>query len=144
MESGDITMVRHAFQGHAGHTVSCLRVDRWTLAKTRWRGKAEDGKEFGFDLEHPLSHGDLIADGYKIEQLPEPVFVIPVDDARQAASLAWSIGNLHQLVQVADGELIVADDPGIRKLVHATKLPHRSETRIFQPLRSHGIHHHHH
>ena len=27
-----------------------LRVDRVTLAKRRWRGSAEDGCEFGFDL----------------------------------------------------------------------------------------------
>jgi len=137
-------MVRHAYRGQSSHPVTSLRVDRWTLAKTRWRAKAEDGREFGFDLDHPLSHGDLIADGYVIEQVPEVVFVIPVTDIKQAASLAWSIGNLHQLVQVADGELIAADDPGIRKFMHAMELPHRCETRIFQPLRSHSIHHHHH
>src|SRR4051794_6536686 len=36
-----------------------LKVDRLTLAKRRWRAAAEDGTDFGFDLEHPLENGDV-------------------------------------------------------------------------------------
>ena len=31
-----------------------LTADRATLAKRRWRGVAQDGREFGFDLDHVL------------------------------------------------------------------------------------------
>ena len=34
-----------------------LIVERRVLAKRRWRGKAEDGTDFGFDLDVPLRHG---------------------------------------------------------------------------------------
>ena len=34
-----------------------IPIDRYTLAKRRWRGVAEDGREFGFDLEAPLADG---------------------------------------------------------------------------------------
>ena len=33
-----------------------LSVDRRVLAKRRWRGQAEDGTDFGFDLEIPLQN----------------------------------------------------------------------------------------
>ena len=32
-----------------------IPVERLTLAKRRWRGVADDGEEFGFDLEAPLT-----------------------------------------------------------------------------------------
>src|SRR5690606_16423726 len=54
-----------------------LHVDRQTLAKRRWRGAAEDGAEFGFELEAPLKEADVFfqtaAARYVIRQHPEPV-----------------------------------------------------------------------
>ncbi|HYD83580.1 MAG TPA: urease accessory protein UreE, partial [Opitutus sp.] len=36
-----------------------LRVDRIVIAKRIWRGVAEDGVEFGFELERPLKDGEV-------------------------------------------------------------------------------------
>ncbi len=137
----DITIIRHHHHGKPDGNPIPVRVDRWTLAKTRWRGEADDGKSFGFDLEHPLTHGDLIADNYIIQQTPEPVLVIPRAPEMDIATLAWSIGNLHQALQVTPRELITADDPALRPLLDGMNLYYRCEQRIFNPLR--GQHHHH-
>ena len=55
-----------------------LTVERRVLAKRRWRGQAEDGTDFGFDLQAPLRHGVCFHavndNNYVIDQKPEPVF----------------------------------------------------------------------
>ncbi len=143
MESNDLTIVHHPSRAEAYEGFIPLRVDRWTLAKTRWRGQADDGRAFGFDLAHPLTHGDIIEDRYVITQQPEPVLVLAIEDANRAAALAWAIGNLHQSLQVGANELITADDPALRSLFHQQQLSYRQESRIFEPLRTSSGHHHH-
>lgn len=137
----DITIIRHAYEGKVTENPTPLHVDRWTLAKTRWRGEADDGRAFGFDLEHPLKHGDAITENYVIAQKPEPVLVIPRAPEMDLATLAWSIGNLHQALEVTPRELITADDSALRPLLDGMNLYYRPEQRIFKPLRAH--HHHH-
>ncbi len=126
-----------------------IAVDRLTLAKRRWRGVAEDGKEFGFDLEHPLADGDIVfANGaaYTIAQKPEPVLEVALGtDATAAARLGWVIGNLHFQLEVAHGAVRVADDPALRQLFEREHIAYTIEHRVFQPLgggHSHGHHHH--
>lgn len=143
MTTSGLTIVHAPTPGSAASAIP-LRVDRWTLAKTRWRGTAGDGREFGFDLHHPLKHGDRFADGYVIEQMPEPVLVIALPAANAAAELGWTIGNLHQPVQVTDHEIITAEDSGVKALLQQQHIHFRVESRVFEPLRSavHGHHHH--
>ena len=142
MDDADITIIHHATKSASGGAIP-VRVDRWTLAKTRWRGTADDGRAFGFDLHHPLTHGDVIAEGYVIEQQAEDVLVVPLCDVRTSAELAWSIGNLHQPVQVNGTELIAADDSAVRNYFGQRQVAFRQERRVFQPLRAvHGHHHH--
>src|SRR5271155_1851356 len=102
MPMADLTIIQnnphtHGVYGHHHHVP--LQVDRATLAKRRWRGVAEDGKEFGFDLNEPINHGahffSLAETSYVIEQMPEEVLEIPVATLEQAARVAWSLGNLH-------------------------------------------------
>ena len=70
-----------------------LSVERRVLAKRRWRGQAEDGTVFGFDLEIPLQNRVCFhAEGkrnYIIAQKPEPVFQVSFSTQREAAHLAW-------------------------------------------------------
>ena len=58
-----------------------LTVERRVLAKRRWRGQAEDGTDFGFDLVSPLRNGICFHKqenkNYIIDQKPESVFKIP-------------------------------------------------------------------
>ncbi len=125
-----------------------IPVDRWQLAKTRFRAVAADEREFGFELEHPLAHGDIVWENdygyYVIQQIPEPVIVITSHEITQTAALAWSIGNLHQPLQINGHELIAADDPGIRQLCQHQQVAFETAHRVFQPFRSVISHHHHH
>lgn len=144
-----LTIIRHALHG-ARHTTRIipLAIDRWQLAKLRWRATAADGRDFGFELDFPLKHGDVILENdygqYVVEQAVEPVLVFSISDATSAATLAWSIGNLHQPLQVTTGELIAADDPALRLWCDQQHVAYRNEHRIFQPLRASAGHHHHH
>jgi urease accessory protein len=127
-----------------------LAVDRLTLAKRRWRGTAQDGREFGFDLEFPLADGDVFftngAGAYVVQQLAEPVLEVPLaTDAVAAAKIGWIIGNLHFGLEVTASSARVPDDPALRQLFEREHLPYMVTEAIFRPLggaHSHGHHHH--
>jgi urease accessory protein len=122
-----------------------LAVDRLTLAKRRWRGLAEDGSEFGFDLDHPLADRDVFAATssavYRIAQKPEPVLeVLLGSEPAEAARLGWTIGNLHFAVGISGPALLVADDPALRQLFEREHIVYTVSERVFYPLS--GGHHH--
>jgi urease accessory protein len=134
---------RHAPPGNHHHVR--LLVDRATLAKRRWRGVAEDGREFGFDLNEALSHDSLFfVDGarhYVIEQAPEEVLEIPVTTLEQATRVAWSLGNLHFGVQVLADAVRVTEDPAVLQLLFREGIAYQRVACVFLPLSS-GAHHH--
>jgi len=123
-----------------------LLASRATLAKRRWRGVAEDGREFGFDLDETPSHGaHFFIDGakrYVLEQAPEEVLEIPVATMEQAARIAWSLGNLHFGVQVLAGGVRVMEDPAVLQLLSREGIAFKRVNCVFLPL-SAGAHHHH-
>lgn len=117
-----------------------LRVDRITLAKRLWRGRAEDGAEFGFELEKPLRHGDTVwqtdAARYVIQQYEESVVEIALDlPPSAAAGIGWAIGNLHLELAAEPTRLLAPDEPAVRQLLERLKVPYRSTTAIFRPGR---------
>ena len=143
-------IVRHSIHSTSGASrVVPLAVDRLTLARRRWRGAAEDGREFGFDVEHPLHNGEaffLDADRvYQIQQNAEAVLRIPLETSRSAAArLGWLVGNLHFQIEVADDALFAPDDSAIRQMLDREHVPFTPETRVFTPLgggHSHGHDH---
>jgi urease accessory protein len=116
-----------------------LRADRLTLAKRRWRGVAEDGTEFGFDLIAPLTHGAAFyaSDSrlYSIEQKPEPVLEVALIPKLPAvARLGWTIGNLHFPIQVTDAVVRVPDDSALRALFERQGIPFTVAERVFIPF----------
>ena len=122
-----------------------ISVDRLTLAKRRWRGVAEDGSEFGFDLEAPLPDGARVfqsdAAAYVIAQKYEPVLEVALGtDAPVSARLGWIIGNLHFPLEVAGTVVRVADDPALRQLFDREHISFVACKRVFHPLS--GAHHH--
>jgi urease accessory protein len=128
-----------------------LKVDRTTLAKRRWRGVAEDGREFGFDLHHPLADGDaFFGNGpaiYVIEQKPELVLEIRIADtglhhAADFARLGWMIGNLHFPLALDGDTVLTADDPALRQLFERERIAFTAGERVFRPLA--GAHSHEH
>lgn len=117
-----------------------LLADRIVLAKRRWRGTAEDGKELGFELAAPLSPGDTVFETagarYVVRQTPEPVIEISLDLAPSAAAgIGWAVGNLHLELQAEPTRLLAADEPAVRQLLERLKVPYRATTAIFRPGR---------
>jgi urease accessory protein len=121
-----------------------LAVDRLTLAKRRWRGKAEDGREFGFDLAAPLRDGVAFfhAGGttYIISQKAEGVFEIPFTSPADGARVGWLIGNLHFSLEVTQSSVRVAEDSAIRQMLEREKIAYSEASRVFHPF--HAAHAH--
>lgn len=126
-----------------------IPVERLTLAKRRWRGAAEDGRDFGFDLEMPLTDGVAIFQSetavYVLSQKYEPVLEVQssafaAGKAADAARLGWMIGNLHFQIEVAGDVVRVSDDPAVRQLFEREGIAYAACKRVFHPLS--GGHHH--
>ncbi len=125
--------------------VVALRVDRRTLAKTRWRGVADDGQEFGFELARPLRHGATVfqkAVRYVVDQQPEPVLRLAVTDPAEGARLGWLIGNLHFPAQVRDGAIFVEADSAVRQMLAREQVAFEEDRAVFQPMHAAGHQHH--
>ena len=117
-----------------------LRVERLTLAKRLWRGTAEDGSEFGFELAAPLQHGDPFFQSatarYSVQQHPEPVVEVSLDVTPSAAAgIGWAIGNLHLELQSEPARLLAPDEPAVRQLLDRLKVPFTPTTAVFRPGR---------
>ena len=146
----ELTIIRGVLaQNHSHHHHHVrLIVPRATLAKRRWRGVAEDGKEFGFDLDRPLLHGScFFAEGtrqYIVEQEPEEVLEIPIATAEQAARIAWSLGNLHFGLQILPDAIRVMEDSAVLQLFARDEIEFKKVTCVFLPLSAVSHHHHDH
>lgn len=117
-----------------------LTVERITLAKRIWRGLAEDGAEFGFELSAPLKHGDTFwqtaVARYVVQQIPEAVIEVSLDVAPSAAAgIGWAVGNLHLELQSEPARLLAPDEPAVRQLFERLKVPYRPTMAIFRPGR---------
>ena len=125
-----------------------LSADRFTIAKRRWRGVAADGHEFGFDLEHPLSHGETFFQSetyrYCIVQSPESVLRLAITSPAHAAVIGWQIGNLHLRIMVEGDFLMAEDDPAVRHMLEREGIAFAATTAVFQPLAGPARHEHHH
>ena len=122
-----------------------ISVERLTLAKRRWRGAAEDGGDFGFDLAAPLTDGACVfqngSAAYFIAQKYEPVLEVALGtDGPASARLGWVIGNLHFPLEVAGAIVRVADDSALRQLFEREHITFVACKRVFHPLS--GAHHH--
>ena len=116
-----------------------LRAGRLMIVKRRWRGVAEDGAEFGFDLTAPLTDGTVFFASavavYFIGQKPEPVLEVAfIPKPAPVARLGWTIGNLHFPIQVTDDCIRVPDDPALRQLFERKKIPFTACERVFVPF----------
>lgn len=117
-----------------------VRADRVTLAKRLWRGVADDGTEFGFELGVPLKHGDAVfqttSARYIVAQHSEPVVEISLTLAPSAAAgIGWAIGNLHLELAAEPTRLLAPDESNVRQLLDRLKVPYRTTTAIFRPGR---------
>lgn len=125
-----------------------LSVDRRTLAKTRWRAVAGDGREFGFELAHALAHGATVFQNathrYVLDQRPETLLRVAATTPEEAARVGWMIGNLHFPAQVRDGAIFVEADPAVRQMLAREDIDFDETEGVFEPLKAAGGGHHHH
>jgi urease accessory protein len=144
-------IIRHSLAGPTAELRKiAVPVDRLTLAKRRWRGVAEDGRELGFDLEESLHDGDAVLQAgdacYVIAQAPELVLEVRLQESGSAAArLGWLIGNLHFQMEVTPEVIRVADDPALRQLFTREGIAFVEREAVFHPLgggHSHGHHDH--
>ena len=123
-----------------------LTVERRVLAKRRWRGQAQDGVDFGFDLISPLRHGICFHaeedKNYVIDQKPEVVFRVPFPDQKEAAHRAWQVGNLHFPAQFLESYLLVEGDLAVRLMLERNQIPFEEGMEVFQPVLAATSHHH--
>lgn len=117
-----------------------LSAERRQFLKRRWRGIAEDGTEFGFDLETRLTDGCLIFQhagfDYIVRQLPEKVYEIPLESPAQAALIAWKTGNLHLPAQILDHSIRVLHDEAMTQLLEREGWPHSEPEVLFTPMKA--------
>ncbi|RXK55419.1 urease accessory protein UreE [Oleiharenicola lentus] len=117
-----------------------LAVERLTLAKRIWRGTAEDGAEFGFELEKRLQPGEAFwqtgTKRYVVRQMPEAVLEVSLELAPSAAAgIGWAVGNLHLELQSEPTRLLAPDEPAVRQLFGRLGLPFKPTTAVFRPGR---------
>ena len=117
-----------------------VQTDRFTLAKRLWRGRSDDGTEFGFELDTPLKSGQTIFQSqsarYVVRQSEEPVLEISLDVAPSAAAgIGWAIGNLHLELSAEPMRLLAPDEPAVRQLLTRLNVPFTPTTTVFRPGR---------
>lgn len=141
MNEGALTLVHGPVTAPANppRTVR-LVVERQAIAKRLWRGVAEDGREFGFELTAPLKHGDAFFASagvhYVVEQTAEPVLEVSLAIAPSAAAgIGWAVGNLHLELQAEATRLLAADEPAVRQLFERLRVPFTPTRAIFRPGR---------
>lgn len=117
-----------------------LVAERRQFLKRRWRGVAEDGTEFGFDLETRLVDGGVIhhenGSDYLVRQLPEKVYEVPYASLDQAAHVAWKVGNLHLPAQIFPGSIRVLHDEAMTQLLAREGWEHSEPEVIFTPMKA--------
>ena len=118
--------------------VVALRAERLQVAKRRWRGVADDGVEFGFELEHPLRHGDTVfqtdAVRYVLQQQPEALLEVALDmPPSAAAGLGWAVGNMHLELCSEPDRLLALDEPAVRQLFERLGVHAHPVTEVFRP-----------
>ncbi len=117
-----------------------LTAERRQFLKRRWRGIADDGTEFGFDLETRLSDGVVIfhqvGNDYIVRQLPESVYEIHFETPAQAALIAWKVGNLHLPAQILDESIRVLHDEAMTQLLAREGWAFSSPEVVFTPMKA--------
>jgi urease accessory protein len=139
-----MTIIQQALEVFPAQLTSIrLAVERLTLAKRRWRGVAEDGSEFGFDLERPVSDGaafyQTVDAVYLIAQKYEPVLELRIADCgsrsgSSAARVGWMIGNLHFQIEVLEDLIRVEDDSAVRQMLERERIEYVTCKRVFHPM----------
>lgn len=117
-----------------------LYAERRQFLKRRWRAIADDGTEFGFDLDSRLTDGCVVfhQDGkdYVVHQVPELVYEVIYQSPAHAALVAWRVGNLHLPSQILDDRIRVLHDDAMSNLLGSEGWAYTEPEVLFQPLKA--------
>jgi urease accessory protein len=117
-----------------------LHAERRQFLKRRWRAIADDGTEFGFDLDSRLTDGCVIfhQDGkdYIVRQVPELVYEVIYESPAHAALVAWRVGNLHLPAQILPDRIHVLHDDAMNQLLASEGWAFTEPEVLFQPLKA--------
>ena len=122
------------------HRQIILSAERRLFLKRRWRGIADDGTEFGFDLDARLCDNGVIFHqngcDYVVRQQPEKVFRIPFENPSHAALVAWKTGNLHLPAQIIDDAILVLHDESMAQLLEREGWAFSEPEVLFTPMKT--------
>lgn len=117
-----------------------LSVERRLFLKRRWRAVADDGTEFGFDLDTRLCNNGVIFHrggfDYLVRQQTEKVFRIPFVNPGHAALVAWKTGNLHLPAQILDDAILVLHDESMAQLIEREGWSFDEPEVLFTPMKA--------
>ena len=117
-----------------------LAAERRQFLKRRWRGTAEDGTEFGFDLESRLIDGGVIFQkggcDYIVRQVPEIVYQVSCATRAEAALVGWKVGNLHLPAQILENAILVLHDQAMTQLLEREGWDYSEPEVIFTPMKA--------
>jgi urease accessory protein len=136
-----VVVTQRVAEPDASLPVVRVRADRRTLARRIWRGVAEDGTDFGFDLETPLRHGDTVLQQngvrHVIEQEPEDVLLVALAELPPSAiaGVGWAVGNLHLDCASDPKSILLPDEPAARALLGRIQVSFTSAREVFRPGR---------
>ncbi len=135
-----VTRMLEPASSHPPKAQVVLFAERRQFLKRRWRGIAEDGTEFGFDLENRLADGGVIfkesGRDYIVRQLHETVYEVPFQNSAHAALVAWKAGNLHLPAQIFDRFIRVLHDEAMTQLLDREGWSFTEPMVLFQPLKA--------
>ena len=117
-----------------------LTAERPQFLKRRWRGIAEDGTEFGFDLDTRLTDGCVIfqeaGNDYIVRQLPEMIYEVSFESPAEAAWIGWKVGNLHLPAQILDHSIRVLHDEAMTQLLEREGWAFTEPAVMFTPMKA--------
>lgn len=125
-----MTIVEHIVQSpdmdsqYAGYRRETLTLTWEQRRQGHGRRTSDAGLEFGISLPGGtvLKGGDCMVleperTIVRIQEAPEPVYVVQPKTSQEWAYYAYHIGNRHQEVMIGETELIFLQNPAVRSLL---------------------------
>ena len=118
---------------------------RETLTLTweeRRQGHGKRRSDAGLEFAISLPGGTVLKGGdcmileseqtiVRIQEAPEPVYIVRPKTPQEWASYAYHVGNRHQQVMIGDTELIFLQNPAVRSLFEQLHVPFETGERPF-------------
>jgi urease accessory protein len=118
---------------------------RETLTLTwdqRRQGHGKRTSDAGLEFAISLPHGTVLKGGdymilepeqtiVRIQEAPEPVYVVRPKTSQEWAYYAYHVGNRHQEVMIGETELIFLQNPAVRSLLEQLHVHFETTQRPF-------------